>query len=144
MEVISSAFKTGEAIPKKYTCDDMDISPPLTFKDIPKGTISLALIADDPDAPGGIWVHWLVWNIDPSVNEISQGEEVRGIKGRNDFGRLTYGGPCPPRGTHRYYFKLYALDKQLDLKKGSTKKDLVKAMEGHIIEKAQLMGIYTR
>ncbi len=144
MKVVSSAFKNGEAIPGKYTCDDMDISPPLTFKDIPEDAASLALIADDPDAPCGTWVHWLVWNMDPSVDGICQGEEVRGIKGRNDFGRLTYGGPCPPGGTHHYYFKLYALDKYLDLREGSSKKDLVKAMEGHIIEESQLMGVYNR
>ncbi len=144
MKVISSAFKNGEAIPEKYTCDGMDLSPPLTFKDIPVAAVTLALIADDPDAPGGTWVHWLVWNMDPSVDGISQGEAIKGEKGKNDFGRLTYGGPCPPRGTHRYYFKLYALDKQLNLKEGSSKKELEKAMEGHIIEEAHLMGIYSR
>lgn len=144
MQVISSAFKPGEAIPSIYTCDGMDLSPPLTFKGVSKGAKSLALIVDDPDAPVGTWVHWVVWNMDPSIGEISQGEEIVGEKGKNDFGRLNYGGPCPPRGTHRYYFKLYALDKRLNLKEGSSKKELEKAMEGHIIEEAQLMGIYSR
>jgi len=144
MEIISAVFKTEEAIPAKYTCDGMDLSPPLTFKDVPEGAESLALIVDDPDAPGGTWVHWVMWNIEPSIGEISQGEQIKAEKGKNDFGKLNYGGPCPPRGTHRYYFKLYALDKRLNLREGSSKKPLEKAMEGHILGEAQLMGVYSR
>lgn len=144
MEIISAVFKTEEAIPAKYTCDGMDLSPPLAFKDVPEGAESLALIVDDPDAPGGTWVHWVVWNMEPSISEISQGEQIKAEKGKNDFGKLNYGGPCPPRGTHRYYFKLYALDKRLNLREGSSKKQLEKAMEGHILGEAQLMGVYSR
>lgn len=144
MEIISSVFKNGEAIPKKYTCDGMDLSPPLKFKNVSEDTKSMALIVDDPDAPMGTWVHWVVWNMEPSINGISEGEQIKAEKGKNDFGKLNYGGPCPPRGTHRYYFKLYALDKLLNLREGSSKKELEKAMEGHIIEEAQLVGLYGR
>lgn len=144
MEIISSVFKNGEAIPKKYTCDGMDLSPPLKFKNVSEDTKSLALIVDDPDAPIGTWVHWVVWNMEASINGISEGEQIKAEKGKNDFGKLNYGGPCPPRGTHRYYFKLYALDKLLNLREGSSKKQLEKAMEGHIIEEAQLVGLYSR
>lgn len=144
MEIISSVFKNGEAIPKKYTCDGMDLSPPLKFKNVSEDTKSLALIVDDPDAPMGTWVHWVVWNMEASINGISEGEQIKAEKGKNDFGKLNYGGPCPPRGTHRYYFKLYALDKLLNLREGSSKKQLEKAMEGHIIEEAQLVGLYSR
>ncbi|MCS5422999.1 MULTISPECIES: YbhB/YbcL family Raf kinase inhibitor-like protein [Psychrilyobacter] len=144
MEIISSVFKNGEAIPKKYTCDGMDLSPPLKFKNVSEDTKSLALIVDDPDAPMGTWVHWVVWNMEASINGISEGEQIKAEKGKNDFGKLNYGGPCPPGGTHRYYFKLYALDKLLNLREGSSKKELEKAMEGHIIEEAQLVGLYSR
>ena len=144
MEIISSVFKNGEAIPKKYTCNGMDLSPPLKFKNVSEATKSLALIVDDPDAPMGTWVHWVVWNMEASINGISEGEQIKAEKGKNDFGKLNYGGPCPPRGTHRYYFKLYALDKLLNLREGSSKKQLEKAMEGHIIEEAQLVGLYSR
>lgn len=144
MEVTSAVFKNGETIPKKYTCNGRNLSPPLTFKDVPEDAESLALIVDDPDAPMGTWVHWVVWNMESSICGISEGELIKAEKGKNDFGKLNYGGPCPPRGTHRYYFKLYALDKLLNLREGSSKKQLEKAMKGHIIEEAQLVGLYSR
>jgi hypothetical protein len=112
------------------------------IEDIPENTKRLALIVDDPDAPAGTWVHWVVFNI-PKTDVIEEGE-VPGKQGINDFGKLQYGGPCPPSGTHRYFFKLYALDEKLDLKEGCHKKDLLKAMEGHIIEEAELIGLYQR
>ena len=142
MEIISSVFKNGEAIPKKYTCNGMDLSPPLKFKNVSEDAKSLALIVDDPDAPMGTWVHWVMWNMEPSICEISEGEQIKAEKGENDFGTLNYGGPCPPKGTHHYHFKLYALDNLLNLREGSSKKQLEKAMEGHIIEEARLVGLY--
>ena len=119
INVSSTAFKEGEAIPKKYTCDGENISPPLEWSDIPKGTKSIALIADDPDAPRGTWVHWVLFNIPAD-------------------------GPCPPGGTHRYFFKLYALGVELSLETGATKAQLLKAMEGHILGEGRLMGKYKR
>lgn len=150
MEIKSPAFKEGELIPSKYTCDGPDISPPLEWSDAPAGTRSFALISDDPDAPVGTWVHWVIFNIPANVNKLDEDVPKKDVlsngarQGRNDFGRIGYGGPCPPGGTHRYYFKLYALDKELDLKAGSTKRDLLKAMEGHVLAEAYLMGKYKR
>jgi len=144
MKLSSSVFENGEPIPSEYTCDGSDVSPPLTFSDIPENTKSLALIVDDPDAPMGTWVHWLVWNILPNTTGFSKNEIIKFPQGRNDFGKLDYGGPCPPSGKHRYFFKLYALDIILDLNEGSAKKQLESAMSGHIIEEAELMGTYTR
>lgn len=145
LTVTSSAFKNSEKIPKKYTCDGKDISPPLTVSGVPKEAKSLALIVDDPDAPVGLWVHWVVWNIDPKTTEIPEGSVPAGAQqGKNDFQRLTYGGPCPPSGTHRYFFKVYALDMMLNLAANSTKTDLEKAMKGHIIAEGQLIGLYKR
>jgi Raf kinase inhibitor-like YbhB/YbcL family protein len=111
---------------------------------VPKNAKSLALIMDDPDAPVGIFIHWVVWNIPPDTKEISKGEEPRGVQGMTSFRRQRYGGPCPPSGTHRYFFKLYALDTELNLPEGSTKHDLENAMQSHIIAQAPLMGTYTR
>jgi len=150
MRISSSAFKEGQMISSKYTCDGQDISPPLEWGDAPGGTKSFALICDDPDAPRGIWVHWVVYNIPPDVNNL--GENIRaerelanGIRqGSNDWPRIGYGGPCPPSGTHRYYFKLYALDAVLNLNPGATKEQLLKAMTGHILEEAHIMGKYQR
>lgn len=144
MKLSSSAFENEGAIPSEYTCDGADVSPSLTFSAIPENTKSLALIMDDPDAPVGTWVHWLVWNIPPNITGFSKGENITYPQGKNDFGKLDYGGPCPPSGTHRYFFKLYALDTTLKLNEGSTKKQLESAMSGHIIEEAQLMGTYSR
>lgn len=146
----SAAFEEGGMIPKKYTCDGMDISPPLVWEEVPSGTKILALISDDPDAPMGTWVHWVIYNLPSTTRELpenvpSQKVLENGAKqGTNDFRKIGYGGPCPPGGTHRYYFKLYALDKELNLDPGMTKNQLIKAMEGHILAQGQLMGKYKR
>jgi Raf kinase inhibitor-like YbhB/YbcL family protein len=145
LEVSSTAFKENTSIPKKYTCDGKDINPPLTIENVPQGTKSLALIVDDPDAPMGIWVHWVLWNIDPKTKEIKENSVPQGaIQGVNDFGKSSYGGPCPPSGTHRYFFKAYALDTVLKLAQNSRKADLERAMKGHIIGQGQLMGTYKK
>ena len=150
MELISSTFNEGGMIPGMYTCDGADVSPPLKWGALPAGTKSLAIICDDPDAPVGTWVHWVYYDI-PAVAE-GLPEEVAtdehpaegGTQGLNDFRKIGYGGPCPPGGTHRYYFKLYALDTTLNLSSGATKKQLLKEMENHIIGQTQLMGKYRR
>jgi hypothetical protein len=150
IKVTSTAFKDGEIIPKQYTCDGNDISPPLTWSGAPQETKSIALICDDPDAPVGTWVHWVLFNLPPTSNALLAGVSSarsldNGAKhGKNDFKRFGYGGPCPPGGTHRYYFKVYALDSMLDLDAGIMKADLVKAMQGHILAEGQLMGRYKR
>jgi len=137
-------------IPSKYTCDGENISPPIEWGPLPPGTVTLALIADDPDAPRGTWVHWVVYNIpseDRWLQENVPPEEIHPdgcMQGRNDFGRIGYGGPCPPGGTHRYFFKLYALDIHLGLSPGATKAELIRAMDGHVIAKGEIMGTYTR
>jgi Raf kinase inhibitor-like YbhB/YbcL family protein len=150
MEIISPAFDEGGFIPGEYTCDDIDVSPPLEWSLVPDGTKTFALICDDPDAPMGTWVHWVIFNIPGNITMLSENVpplEVleNGAKhGMNDFRKMGYGGPCPPRGTHRYYFKIFALDKELDVNSGITKKGLLKAMEGHILGEGQLMGKYKR
>lgn len=150
IEVKSSAFETGEMIPKKYTCDGEDVSPPLSWSGVPEGTKSLALISDDPDAPMGTWVHWVLYDLPASVKELQENFPKEktlhsGAKqGITDFKRIGYGGPCPPSGTHRYFFKFYALDTKLNLEPGATKKQLLAAMEGHIIGEGELMGKYKR
>ena len=142
MKLTSSAFAHNAPIPTKYTCQGEDINPPLSISDIPEGAISLALIVDDPDAPMGIWDHWLIWNIKPA-NQIEE-DSSPGIQGQNSWGRSDYGGPCPPSGTHRYFFKLYGLDLNLDLHNGATKTELENAIQGHIIEQAELIGLYKK
>ena len=150
IKVSSEAFEEGGMIPAKYTCDEDDISPPLAWDSVPEGTKTLALICDDPDAPMGTWVHWVLFNLPVDISELPgnvppERELESGAKqGTNDFGRIGYGGPCPPGGTHRYYFKLYALDAELDLEAGARKPKLLEAMEGHILAKGQLMGRYSR
>ena len=144
MKLTSLAFGNNGAIPSEFTCDGADISPSLTISEVPNNAKSLALIMDDPDAPVETFVHWVVWNIPPNSKEIKRGAEPDGMQGKTDFRKLGYGGPCPPSGTHRYFFKLYALDTTLNLPQGSTKKDLERAMQGHIIEKTQLIGMYRR
>ncbi len=144
MKLTSSVFIHNGAIPSEYTCDGADVSPPLTISDVPKNAKSLALIMDDPDAPVGTWDHWIIFNIPTSITQISKGTEPKGVAGKNSWGRTGYGGPCPPSGTHRYFFKLYALDTELNLPESSNKKALEKAMEGHIIEKDELVGMYRR
>lgn len=143
LTVKSSAFEHNGLIPRKYTCDGEDVNPPLTIEDIPEGTKSLALIIDDPDAPMGTWDHWIVWNIPPASNEIRE-NSVPGVEGMNDFKKHSYGGPCPPGGTHRYFFKVYALNAKLIIGANSRKKDLEKATQGHILAKGELIGRYSR
>jgi Raf kinase inhibitor-like YbhB/YbcL family protein len=145
MKISSSAFENNSPIPPKYTCDGQDINPPLEIKDIPEGTNSLVLIVDDPDAPKGTFLHWLVWNIPPETTLIEESHLPEGaVQGKNDFGKENYGGPCPPFGTHRYFFKVYALDKVLDLPEGSSLKEVEEVMKGHILDQAQLIGLYQR
>jgi len=143
-KIESTAFENGGFIPAKYTAGGENISPPLKISGTPQGTKSFVLIVDDPDAPFGTWVHWVVFNIPPDVNFIPEGIQPQGKPGINDFKTLKYGGPAPPSGTHRYFFKLYAIDKVLDIPKGASKKEVEKAMEGHILAKAVLMGRYSR
>jgi len=142
LKVKSPSFEHNGLIPRKYTCDGEDLNPPLKIEDVPEGTQSLALTVDDPDAPMGTWDHWVVWNIMPA-NEIKE-NTVPGVEGVNDFRRHSYGGPCPPGGTHRYYFKVYALDTKLNLGANSRKKDLEKAMQEHVLAKGELIGRYSR
>ncbi len=145
LKMTSSAFKDNGMIPKQYTCDGKDMNPSLSIEGVPPGVKSLALIVDDPDAPVGTWVHWVVWNIDPAVGEIREGTVPQGaVQGMNDFKRTSYGGPCPPSGTHRYFFKLYALDTVLNVSTGATKAQLEQAMKGHVTAQAQIVGLYKR
>jgi Raf kinase inhibitor-like YbhB/YbcL family protein len=150
IKVTSTAFEDGGMIPSQYTCDGKNISPPLSWTSVPKDAKSLAVICDDPDAPMGTWVHWVLFNIPASIHQFPENMSPKETlengsrHGITDFRRLGYGGPCPPSGTHRYFFKLYALDAMLDLKAGSTKDQLLKAMEGHILAQGQLMGKYKR
>lgn len=151
IEVTSTAFQQGKAIPKQYTGDGVDQSPPLQWSEPPAGTKSLALICDDPDAPVGTWVHWVLFNLPADTRELKEGlpttETLKDApkQGKNDFGKIGYGGPAPPKGKpHRYFFKVYALDKAVDLTPGATKARLEEAMEGHILAEGQLMGTYQR
>lgn len=144
MRITSPAFQDGTAIPAKYTCDGNDVIPPLRFEEIPEGTVSLALIVDDPDAPRGTWDHWVLWNIPVGTTQVSEGTEPGGVPGKNSWGRTGWGGPCPPDREHRYFFRLYALDSVLALAEGSTKVDLMKAMQSHILAETKLMGRYDR
>ena len=150
IKITSSAFEDGGVIPAKYTCDGEDISPPLQWDAVPEGTKSIALICDDPDAPIGTFVHWVLFNLPTDTKELAEGIPKgttlpNGARqGTSDFGRIGYGGPCPPSGTHRYFFRIYALDTQLDLAPGARKPDLLNAMQGHILAQGQLMGKYKR
>ena len=144
MILSSSAFQNNGTIPSIYTCDGSDVSPPLMISNVPKNTQSLALIVEDPDAPIGTVTHWTVWNISPQKSPFAVGEKIDSPQGINVFGVVDYKGPCPPSGTHRYFFKLYALDTMLDLVNGSTKDDLIHAMNDHILEQAILIGKYSR
>lgn len=150
MKLTSTAIAEGGMIPVKYTCDGSDISPPLAWTGVPDTAKSLALICDDPDAPVGIWVHWVLYDLPADSTGLPENVPrdetlANGARqGKNDWRKIGYGGPCPPGGTHRYYFKLYALDSMLNLKPGKTKAELLKAMEGHILAQAQLMGKYKR
>jgi Raf kinase inhibitor-like YbhB/YbcL family protein len=144
MKITSSAFNEGGNIPSKFTCDGSDTSPPLQVTSVPPGAKSLVLIADDPDAPGGLFTHWLVWNIAPQTNSIAEGTAPKGVHGTNDFGKSGYAGPCPPPGTHRYSFKIFALDRELDLRSGAKRSQVDAAMKGHVIAQGELMGRYSR
>jgi Raf kinase inhibitor-like YbhB/YbcL family protein len=150
IKITSTAFAEASMIPKRYTCDGEDVSPPLAWTGVPEATRSLALICDDPDAPMGTWVHWVLFNIPAEVKGLPTNVPPKKViesgakHGLNDFRKFGYGGPCPPGGTHRYYFKLYALDTELELEPGITKAQLLKAMEGHALAQGQLMGRYKR
>ncbi len=143
MKIESPAFENNGLIPAEYTCDGRDMSPPLSIIDVPKNAKSLVLIVDDPDAPAGTWVHWTVWNINPGITEIPKNScPDDSIEGLTDSGRSGYGGPCPPSGTHRYFFKLYALNSELDIDSSERAADIEREMRGKIIEKAELIGLY--
>ena len=150
IEVTSSAFFEGDMIPADYTADSRNISPPLQWQGVPEGTASIAMINDDPDAPMGTWVHWVIYDMPPDTTSLPENiapDEILangGKHGTTDFGRIGYGGPAPPSGTHRYYFKVYALDCKLDLAPGATKDKVEKAMTGHVLAQGQLMGKYKR
>ncbi len=147
-ELRSSAFVSGQPIPAKFTCDGKDVSPPLEWSAPPTGTRSLAIICDDPDAPVGTWLHWVLYNLPAETRSLPEGAAANLPKGardgKNSWGRAGYGGPCPPGGTHRYFFKLYAVDTALDLKPGATKEQLLKAMQDHILGQSEIRGLYTR
>ncbi|WP_375539815.1 YbhB/YbcL family Raf kinase inhibitor-like protein [Cylindrospermum sp. FACHB-282] len=150
MKLASSAFENNGLIPAQYTCDGADISPPLIWDEVPRETQSLALIVDDPDAPGKIFVHWVVYDIPPTAGQLpEQISSIKtlpngGVQGKNDFGKFGYGGPCPPSGIHRYFFRLYALDQKLRLAAGASKNQILAAMEGHVLASSELIGRYKR
>lgn len=144
LSLTSSTFKNEEPIPSGFTCDGEGISPPLSWEHVPEGATSFVLIMDDPDALGGTWDHWIVFNIPPTVTGVAEGEEPEGVGGASSFERSGYGGPCPPSGSHRYVFHLYALDTMLDVGEGASKQEILRAMEGHVIAKAELIGTYER
>jgi Raf kinase inhibitor-like YbhB/YbcL family protein len=150
LDVSSAAFASMKPIPSRYTCDGENVSPPIRWGAVPPATKSIALLCDDPDAPVGTWVHWVAYDISPSIDSLPENVAAvaapvsGGKQGKNDFGKLGYGGPCPPGGTHRYFFKVYALDTVLNLPAGKTKKDLEKAMHGHVLAQGELTGVYAR
>jgi len=149
-KIASTSFRNGDLIPAKYTCDGVNISPPLNWQAHPQGAKTFALINDDPDAPAGDWVHWIVYNIPAGTAELKEAASSKkllpaeSMEGKNDFGKSAYGGPCPPSGTHRYFFKLYALDTALSFQGNPNKKMLLDAMKGHILAQATLIGKYKR
>ncbi len=143
--ITSPAFSDGDEIPRRHTCDGEDLSPPLTWSDTPNGTQSLVMIADDPDAPVGTFVHWVLYNVPLNTTSLPEGVSGVGTQGVNGFGRSGYGGPCPPKGpAHRYFFKIYALDKSLNLQSGATKAEVEMAMQGHVLAQGELVGTYKR
>jgi len=142
LKLISTVFSHNGHIPPQYTCEGKNLNPPLKVENIPDGTKTLALIVEDPDAPGGVFDHWILWNISPN-EAIAEGSNP-GISGTNSFGKTGYGGPCPPSGEHRYFFRVFALDNELDLLAGSRKEELLDAMKGHILASAELMGVYQK
>ena len=150
LQITCPVFAHGEMIPDRYTCKGEDISPQLRWTGVPSDARSLALIFDDPDAPMGTWVHWVIYNLPPERGELPEKVAAAnpikggGVQGANSWGRIGYGGPCPPSGTHRYFFRLYALDTTLSLKEGATKTQVVKALEGHILDECELLGKYSK
>ena len=144
MNITSSAFQQAASIPSEFTCDGANTNPPLQISDVPSGAKSLVLIVDDPDAPSGLFTHWIVWNISPQTVTVAEGSTPKGVQGTNGFGKSRYGGPCPPSGTHRYYFKILALDRELDLPIGAQRSQLDAAIKGHVIAQGELMGRYSR
>lgn len=140
----SPTFAHEERIPSKYTCDGENLIPPLAIFGTPQGTVSLALIMDDPDSPSGTWDHWVIFNLPPDTERIGEGDMPRGVSGVNTWGKLGYGGPCPGSGEHRYLFKLYALNTLLPLAEGASKEEVLSAMDGHVVESTTLMGRYER
>lgn len=145
MRVSSPSFKNFGRIPDKYTCKGLNVNPEINIEEVPSEAKSLVLIIDDPDAPMGTWDHWILFNIDPKVRRIKEDSvPENATKGINSFGTLEYGGPCPPSGSHRYFFKVYALDRVLDLSEGATKKEVERRMQGHIIDRAEIIGLYSK
>lgn len=145
MKITSPVFQEGGTIPEKFSKNGQNVSPELRIEGIPAEAKGLALIVDDPDAPVGLFTHWLVWNLDPKTNDIAEGSAPNGsVQGKNDFGEIGYGGPQPPSGTHRYYFKVFALNRTLDLKAGAKRREVDAAMKGHVIAQGQLMGRYSK
>lgn len=144
MKIESPVFENNRKIPAKYTCDGANINPPFIISGTPENAKSLVLIVDDPDAPAGTWVHWTLWNLDPALKEIEEDSVPEGIEGVTSFGKPGYGGPCPPSGTHRYFFKLYALDTILSISEISDKKVLEEAMKEHILASTEIVGLYSR
>jgi len=142
LTITSSAFSHKQPIPEQYTCKGKDINPPLSISGAPEQTQTLVLIMDDPDAPNGTWDHWIVYNIKPT-EQITE-NSIPGTQARNSFNKVDYGGPCPPSGTHRYFFKLYALDTSLELDSGADKRHVEQAMQGHILEQAELIGLFSK
>ena len=145
ISITSPAFQAGGDIPAKFTCNGTNLSPELQISGLPSEAKSLVLIVDDPDAPHGLFNHWLVWNIDPKTTRVAEnGAPTAGVQGTNDFGKRNYGGPCPPSGTHRYFFKIFALDTKLESKPGARRAELDAAMRGHVLAQGELMGRYSR
>ncbi|MDE2025681.1 MAG: YbhB/YbcL family Raf kinase inhibitor-like protein [Patescibacteria group bacterium] len=144
MHLTSSVFVNNGTIPSKYTCDGENVNPPLAIEDVPVTAKSLALIVDDPDAPMGTWVHWVAFNIPPTLQTIQENSIPSGVQSETSFGKLGYGGPCPPSGVHHYHFKLYALDTMLSLDQSAKKSDVVHAMQEHILAQTELVGLYSR
>jgi Raf kinase inhibitor-like YbhB/YbcL family protein len=142
MKISSPQFKNNDFIPKKFTCMGINVSPELVIENIPEAAKTLALIVDDPDAPSGTWIHWVVYNMAP-LSRIAE-NTIPGKQGINDFGKYNYGGPCPPSGTHRYFFKLYALDKELNLAEGVSAEALLEAMQGHMLDSTELIGLFKK
>ena len=144
ISITSPSFQTGGDIPPKFTCNGTNVSPELQISSVPNEAKSLVLIVDDPDAPRGLFTHWIVWNVDSKTTRVAENSSpTAGVQGINDFGKRNYGGPCPPSGTHRYFFKIFALDTKLELKPGARRAELDAAMRGHILAQGELMGRYS-